>query len=84
MSNHQQLMTVPKENSAVKEREPPIPMKRQSEAMAVCKKIDSFLSFLEPSERMAVLKSFADDHSGGIANMFVSLDNAERKEYLDP
>ena len=76
-------MIVLKENSAVKEREPSIPMKRQSEAMAVCKKIDSFLS-LEPSERMAVLKSFADDHSGGIANMFVSLDNAERKEYLDP
>ena len=49
--------------------------------MAVCKKMDSFL-ILEPSERMAVMKSFADDHSGGIANKFLLMDIDERNEYI--
>lgn len=74
-------MAVLKESNVVKEREPPIAMKRQSEAMAVCKKMDSFL-ILEPSERMVVMKSFADDHSGGIANMFLFMDIDERNEYI--
>ena len=81
VSNHQQLMAVLKESNVVKEREPPVAMKRQSDAMAVCKKMDSFLS-LEPSERMAVMKSFVDDHTGGIANMFLLMDIDERNEYI--
>ena len=31
---------------------------------------------------MAVLKSFAEDVSGGIANMFIEMDEDERSEYI--
>ena len=37
---------------------------------------------LEARERMAVLKSFADDTSGSMANVFLGMDLEERGAYI--
>ena len=65
-----------------KEKEIPVPMQQQSAARALCKKMPGF-NDLQARERMAVLKSFAEeDVSGGIANMFLEMDEEERSEYI--
>jgi hypothetical protein len=57
-----------------KEKEIPVSMQKQSAASrALCKKKPGF-NDLQARERMAVLKSFAEAVSGGIANMFLGMD----------
>ena len=68
---------------ANKVREAPTPLyiKKQTEAIQLCKQMKSFTA-LEPKERLAVTKTFVDDASGGIANWFVLMDEADRTEYI--
>ena len=37
---------------------------------------------LQARERMAVLKSFAEDVSSGIVDIFLEMDEEERSEYI--
>ena len=86
LTHNQEVLAFLKENTLntmySKEKEIPVPMQKQSAARALCKKMPGF-NDLQARERMAVLKSFAEeDVSGGIANMFLEMDEEERSEYI--
>ena len=85
LTHNQEVLALLKENTLntvhSKEKEIPVPMQKQSAARALCKKMPGF-NDLQARERMAVLKSFAEDVSGGIANMFLEMDEEERSEYI--
>jgi hypothetical protein len=64
LTNQQQLLAILKDRSAPpKAKDPPFALQRQTEATALCKLCKQMAAFtgLEARERMAVLKSFADD-----------------------
>jgi hypothetical protein len=83
--HNQEVLAFLKENTLntmySKEKEIPVPMQKQSAARALCKKMPGF-NDLQARERMAVLKSFAEDVSGGIADIFLEMDEEERSEYI--
>jgi hypothetical protein len=85
LTHNQEVLAFLKENTLntmySKEKEIPVPMQKQSTARALCKKMPGF-NDLQAMERMAVLKSFAEDVSGGIAYMFLEMDEEERSEYI--
>ncbi len=80
--HNQEVLAFLKENTLnTMYSEIPVPMQKQSAARALCKKMPGF-NDLQARERMAVLKSFAEDVSGGIAIMFLEMDEEERSEYI--
>ena len=87
LTQNQEVLALLKENTLNtvnnKEKEIPVvvPMQKQSAARALCKKMPGF-NDLQARERMAVLKSFAEDVSDGIAYMFLEMDEDERSEYI--
>ena len=70
LAQNQEVLALLKENTLNmvynKEDEIPVPMQKQSAARALCKKMPGF-NDLQARERMAVLKSFAEDIYGGKA-----------------
>ena len=70
LTQNQEVLALLKENTLNmvynKENEIPVPMQKQSAARALCKKMLGF-NDLQARERMAVLKSFAEDIYGGKA-----------------
>ena len=82
LTNQQQLLAILKDRSApLKAKDPPFALQRQTEATALCKQMAAFTG-LEARERMSVLKSFADDTSGSMANVFLGMDLEERGAYI--
>ncbi len=73
-TSQQQLLAILKDRSAPpKSKGPPFALQRQTEATALCKQMAASTGF-EARERVAVLKSFADDTSGSMANVFLGMD----------
>ena len=60
----------------------PLYIKKQTEAILLCKEM-KVLNALTSKERNAVLKTFIDDATGGTANWFLLMDEADRIEYID-
>ena len=85
LTHNQEVSAFLKENTLntmySKEKEISVPMQKQSAARALCKKMPGF-NDLQARERMAVLKSFAEDVSGGIADIFLEMEEEERSEYI--
>ncbi len=74
-TSQQHLLAILKDRSAPpKAKGPPFALQRHTEATALCKQQMAASTGFEARARVAVLKSFADDTSGSMANVFLGMD----------
>ena len=79
VSMGEQLLAALATANKVREAPTPLYMKKQTEAILLCKQMETFKA-LAAKERNAVTKSFVEDATGGVANWFLLMDDADRTE----
>lgn len=82
VSKGDQLLAALATANKVREAPTPLYIKKQTEAILLCKEMKVF-NALTSKERNAVSKTFIDDATGGTANWFLLMDEADRIEYID-
>ena len=56
----------------------PLYMKKQTEATLLCKQMETFKALAAKERNAAETKSFVEDATGGVANWFLLMDDADR------
>ena len=78
VSKGDQLLAALATANMVREAPMPLYMKKQTEATLLCKQMETFKALAAKERNAAETKSFVEDATGGVANWFLLMDDADR------
>ena len=78
VSKGDQLLATLATANMVREAPMPLYMKKQTEATLLCKQMETFKALAAKERNAAETKSFVEDATGGVANWFLLMDDADR------